>query len=297
MPVAASTAITASYSYFPGCSLHSTGLEYNQSVLAVFAHLGLDLIEMEGWNCCGASSAHAVDQFLALALPARNLVIAQESNRHLAVPCAACFNRMKSVQHHFEHNPESRTQVLSALNVPELKTVPVRHILGILYEDFGAKRLAAQIRHPLKGLKVAAYYGCLLVRPPEVVQFDDPEHPHIMPELLTASGAEVVSWSDMTECCGGSLSLSRADIVYHLVGSLANRAHEAGAQALVTACPLCQVNLEMRQGKGKTGDSVILPVFYFTELIGLALGLEEAPKWWAKHLIDPRPLLDSLRLL
>jgi len=297
MPEATGAPGAASYSYYPGCSLHSTGLEYNQSVLAVFRHLGLNLVELDGWNCCGASSAHALDQFLALALPARNLALAQESDRDLAVPCAACFNRMKSVQHHFKNDPECRDQLLDAIGDHDPGAVSVRHILSVLYEDYGCERISDQVRRPLTGLKVAAYYGCLLVRPPEVVQFDDPDHPHVMPDLLIAAGAEVVEWSDSTECCGGSLSLSRSDIVYRLVGQLASRAREAGAQALVTACPLCQVNIEMRQQKTKKSGTPNLPVFYFTELLGLAFGLQETKKWWRMHLIDPRPLLDSLGLL
>lgn len=294
---AADGSAVTSYSYYPGCSLHSTGLEYNQSVLAVFRHLGLELLELDGWNCCGASSAHAMDPFLALALPARNLVLAQAAEHDLAVPCAACFNRIKSVQHRFAIDPDCRQQVLEAIGTPDFPTVPVRHILEILYEDVGAQGIAAQVRRPLRGLKVAAYYGCLLVRPPEVTQFDDPDHPHVMPDLLQAAGAGLVDWSEMTECCGGSLSLSRSDIVYRLVGLLASRAQEAGAQALVTACPLCQVNIEMRQHKNTKASAPNMPVFYFTELLGLAFGLPEAKKWWAKHLIDPRPLLDSLGLL
>lgn len=296
MSEATATPVAASYSYYPGCSLHSTGLEYNQSVLAVFHHLGLNLVELDGWNCCGASSAHALDASLALALPARNLALAQEADRDLAIPCAACFNRMKSVQHRYANDPECRGQLLEAIGDHDPQAVSVRHILDILYEDCGCERISAQVRRPLAGLKVAAYYGCLLVRPPEVVQFDDPDDPHVMPDLLKAAGAEVVDWSDSTECCGGSLSLARADIVYRLVGQIASRAQEAGAQALVTACPLCQVNIEMRQQKNKKSDTPNLPVFYFTELLGLAFGIPEAKKWWGKHLIDPRPLLVSLGL-
>jgi heterodisulfide reductase subunit B len=138
-------------------------------------------------------------------------------------------------------------------------------------------------------LKVVTYYGCLLVRPPEITRFEDPDDPQVMAELLCAVGAEVMPWSHATDCCGGSLSLSRSDVVQNLVGRLAERAREAGADAIVTACPLCQVNLEMRQvHKPK------IPAFYFTELLGLAFGLPEAEKWWGKHLIDPRPVLETL---
>ena len=144
----------------------------------------------------------------------------------------------------------------------------------------------------MREFKVFSYYGCLLVRPPEIAQFDDPDDPHVMADLLRAVGADVKTWSYATDCCGGSLSLSRSDIVSGLVTRLAERAREAGAEAFVTACPLCQVNLEMRQ----TGQAK-MPAFYFTELLGLAFGLPDAHKWWGKHLIDPRPMLRSAGLV
>lgn len=279
--------------------MHSTGLEYGLSTRAVFKHLGLQLVELPGWNCCGASSAHTLDHFLALALPARNLALAQEAGHDLAVPCAACFNRMKSVDYVMQNDPASRNELQSAVGFEYNGQVAIRPLLGVLYEDYGCDMIAAQVLYPLSQLKVVTYYGCLIVRPAQVTQFDDPNDPHIMRDLLTAAGAQVMPWSDATECCGGSLSLSRSDIVYRLVEHLVERAREAGADAIVTACPLCQVNLEMRQGKGRRGgqDSKDTPVFYFTELLGLAFGLKEARAWWGKHLIDPRPLLSSAGLL
>jgi heterodisulfide reductase subunit B len=165
-------------------------------------------------------------------------------------------------------------------------------VLAVLHDDYGTNHLAQQVQRPLYGLRVVPYYGCLLVRPPEITQFDDPDDPQVMASLLRAAGAEVMAWSHATDCCGGSLSLSRSDVVESLVGRLAERAREAGAQALVTACPLCQVNLEMRQ----TGENKV-PAFYFTELLGLAFGLPDTSKWWGKHLIDPRPLLRDLGLV
>jgi heterodisulfide reductase subunit B len=280
-----------SYSYYPGCSLHSTGLEYGLSTRAVFKHLGLELHELDGWNCCGASSAHALDHTLALALPARTLSQAQASGRDLVIPCAACYNRLKGADLAMRGDLRVRSQMESLLGFRYTGTAAVRPVLAVLAEDVGSERIAAQARNPLDGLKVVTYYGCLLVRPPEIAQFDDPENPQVMASLLRAVGAEVMPWSHATDCCGGSLSLSRSDVVQRLVGRLAERAREAGAHAIVTACPLCQVNLEMRQ----TGQPKI-PAFYFTELLGLAFGLTEASEWWGKHLIDPRPLLETLRI-
>jgi heterodisulfide reductase subunit B len=277
------------YSYYPGCSLHSTGLEYGLSTRAVFKHLGLGLTELAGWNCCGASSAHTLDHTLALALPARTLSQAQAFDRDLVIPCAACYNRLKGADLAMRTDAETRSQMESMLGFQYTGTVAVRPILAVLAEDVGVQRIADETRNPLHGLKVVTYYGCLLVRPPEIAQFDDPDNPQVMAELLRAVGAEVMDWSHATDCCGGSLSLSRSDVVQSLVGKLAGRAREAGADAIVTACPLCQVNLEMRQtAKPK------MPAFYFTELLGLAFGLPDANNWWGKHLIDPRPVLERV---
>lgn len=279
------------YSYFPGCSLHSTGLEYGLSTRAVFKHLGMELNELPDWNCCGASSAHALDHDLALALPTRNLALAQQMGGDLVTPCAACFNRLKSADHTLNSNAELREHMEGVVGFKFTGEVAVRPVLAVLYEDYGLDSIRNQVHQPLEGLKVVTYYGCLLVRPPEITQFDNPDNPQVMGKLLSAVDAEVVPWSHATDCCGGSLSLSRSDVVQHLVGKLADRAREAGADAIVTACPLCQVNIEMRQ-TGKTK----IPVFYFTELLGLAFGLPEAETWWGKHLIDPRPALERIRV-
>ena len=280
------------YAYYPGCSLHSTGLEFGLSTRAVFKHLDMGLVELDGWNCCGASSAHAVSHTLAVALPARNLALAQAIGYDLVAPCAACFNRMKAADYYLRTDPVMRAEVESIVGFKYSGEVAVRPVMAVLYEDYGPEQIARQVRHPLEGLKVVPYYGCLLVRPPQVTQFDDPDNPQVMAALLRAAGAEVLPWSHATDCCGASLSLSRADVVQNLVGRLVERAREAGADALVTACPLCQVNIEMRQ----TQDAK-MPAFYITELLGLAFGLPEARKWWSKHLIDPRPVLSQAGLV
>jgi heterodisulfide reductase subunit B len=277
------------YSYYPGCSLHSTGLEYGLSTRAVFRHLGLELTEIADWNCCGASSAHILDHRLAVALPARTLALAQPLGQDLVTPCAACYNRLRSADHIMRTDPSTRSEMETLIGFEYTGQVSVRPVLAVLYEDVGLQRITSEVRQPLAGLRVVTYYGCLLVRPPEVAQFDDPDDPQVMGALLRAVGAEVMPWSHATDCCGGSLSLGRSDVVQRLAGKLAARAREAGADAIVTACPLCQVNLEMRQ----TAEPK-LPTFYFTELLGLAFGVPEAKKWWGKHLIDPHGALQKV---
>ena len=286
-----------SYSYYPGCSLHSTGLEYGLSTRAVFKHLGLELTELEDWNCCGASSAHVFDHELALALPARTLYQAQEFNRDLVIPCAACYNRLKGADNALRNDSAMRSELESTLGFKYTGAVAVRPVLAVLAEDVGVGRISAETNRPLHGLKVVTYYGCLLVRPPEIAQFDDPDNPQVMAELLRAVGAEVMPWSHATDCCGGSLSLSRSDVVQNLVGKLAERAREAGADAIATACPLCQVNLEcyQKQVNREFGTDFNIPVLYFTQIVGLAFGISPKRLGIGTEFVSATPILNCAR--
>lgn len=274
-------------SYYPGCSLHATAVEYDLSTRAVLQRLGVELIEIPDWNCCGASSAHSLNETLALGLPARNLALAQEEGLDLVVPCEACFNRLKTAEKVLKEDPIKGEKIERVVGFKYEGGFEVRSLLDLVGNLIGLERLQSMVQRPLSGLRLVAYYGCLLVRPPEVVQFEDPENPQLLNRLLQALGAEPLEWSYATDCCGGSLALTRGDLAKILVTKLASKAREAGAQAMATACPLCQVNLEMRQEE--------IPIFYFTELMALALGVEE--NWWGKHLIDPRPLLRTLDLM
>jgi len=276
------------FSYYPGCSLQATALEYDLSTRAVLKRLGVELIELPDWNCCGASSAHSLNETLSLALPARNLALAQREGVDLLVPCAACFNRLKTAEKALREDPIKREKIEKVVGFQYEGDFEVRSPLDLIGNLIGLERLHSVVQRPLSGLRLVAYYGCLLVRPPEVVQFEDPENPQLLNQLLQALGAEPLEWSYATDCCGGSLALTRVDLAKTLVTKLVCKAQEARAQAMVTACPLCQVNLEMRQEE--------MPIFYFTELVGLALGLEENKNWWGTHLIDPRPLLRNLDL-
>lgn len=280
------------FSYYPGCSLHSTAIEYNASVLGVFKELQTGLHELDDWNCCGASSAHIFNHELSLALPARNLAIAQEAGRDIVMPCAACYNRHKSVDHVMRKDPSHKASLEEIIGFQFTGEVRVRPLLDVIVNEIGLEEVKTHVTRPLKGLKAVGYYGCLLVRPPGVTQFDHPENPQHMNSLLEALGAEAKTWSHATDCCGGGLSLTKSDTTSRLVSRLADRAKEAGAEAIVTSCPLCQVNLEMRQA----GGGPKMPVFYFTELIGLAFGLDQVRSWLKKHLIDPLPVLEKAHL-
>ena len=278
------------YAYYPGCSLEAMAREYDQSVRAVCAHLGIELSELPDWSCCGASSGHSTSRWLACTLAGRNLVLAEGMKLDIAVACPACYVRLRNAHHEMQRDNRLREELSSVMAVPYRAEYSTRHFLDIICHDVGLENLKNKVVKPLRGLKLAAYYGCYLVRPPELVAFDDPENPQCLDTLLDTLGAEVRDWSGKVDCCGGSLSLSKREIAGHLVAELVEMAGRAGAEAMVTACPLCHANLEMRQ-TGADGDK--LPVFYFTELIGLALGIAEARAWLGKHLISPSGLLAS----
>ncbi len=277
------------FTYYPGCSLESTASEYDASVRAVFKALQVELNEIEDWNCCGATSAHSLDPLLALALPTRNISLAQAAGKDIVMPCAACFNRHKTADYELRHDPQKRAQLEQIIGFTYQGNIAVRPILDVIVTQIGLKSVAERVVRPLRGLKAVGYYGCLLVRPPQVTQFENPENPQWMNQLISVLGAEAVPWSYATECCGGGLTLTKSDIAARLVSNLAAHAREAGAQTIVTSCPLCQLNLEMRQREDPK-----IPIFYFTELIGLAFNLAEASGWWKKHLINPLPLLDEV---
>jgi heterodisulfide reductase subunit B len=278
------------YAYYPGCSLQSTTTEYDLSVRAVCSSLGIELTELVGWNCCGASSGHSTNRWLAHALAGRNLALAEREGLDIAVACPACYVRLRTTSQEMKDNPQQRDELADLLDMPYEAKYDTRHLLDIIFNNIGPEELKKRVVKLLKGLKLACYYGCYLVRPPVVVAFDDPENPQSMDTLLEALGAEVRDWSGKVDCCGGSLSLSKREIASQLVADITEMAQRAGAQAIVTACPLCHSNLEMRQAAEKQNR---LPIFYFTELIGLAIGITEAKSWLKKHIISPLNLLAS----
>ncbi len=281
------------YGYYPGCSLESTAKEYDLSMHVTAKKLDVELVELHDWNCCGASSGHCTNYELSLALPARNLAIAEKAGLNVAVACAACYLRFKQTNHDLKKNDTLRQKVESLIEMPYKGNVEVKHLLEVFAKEVGLEEIKKRVKKPLRGLKLAAYYGCYLVRPPDVTQFDDPEQPMLMDNLLAALGAEPVEYTHKVECCGGSLLLGRVDIVQKLVDDICQAALDAGAQAIVTACPLCMANLDTRQSKTK------VPVIHFSELTGLALGAE--PKqynvWLKKHINSPAPILKAKGLI
>ena len=281
-------------SFFPGCSLEGTAREYGESIDAVCYFLGIKLEELPGWTCCGASAAHCINEFLSVSLPAKNLLIAENLKHDLVTPCAACFSRLKNAEKALIK--ESQEQYTATPFRGEIK---ILHLLEFFCRKNVIARIKDQIKRPLSNLKVASYYGCLLVRPPRITDAENWEDPQTLDNLISLLGGETVSWPYKTECCGGSLLLTNLDIARRLIGRILDMAKEAEADCIVTACPLCQSNLDTRQeeiGKAK-GITYNLPVFYFTELLGLAFGLKDTKKWFRRHFVDPRPLLKAKKLI
>jgi len=286
------------YAYYPGCSLHSTAVDYQQSIDSVFKKLAIELQEIEDWTCCGASAAHVSGVLLPLALPAKDLWKAEKMGLEVVAPCAACYNRMRQANHKLRENAELRRKVNQVLQADYRAQVKVRHISDIVVNEYGLEAIVKLLEKDLKGMKVACYYGCLSARPQKIVAFDDPVYPSYLDRLIRALGGESIEWPFKTECCGGSFSVSKKDVVLKLTHDLLDMAKNLGAEALVVDCPLCQFNLDFRQEEVEKqyGVHYGLPVFYFTQLLGLSLGLRSEALGLEKLNVDPFPLLERKNL-
>jgi len=280
------------YSYYPGCTAETTSVEFGLSTEAVCEALDVELLELKDWSCCGASSAHSLNHELARALPGRNVALAQEAGLDIVIPCPACYQNSMAADRAFRQDEDWRRKMESLLDFEYTGQGRPRHLLDMLSHDLDIDTIEAKVARPLEGLKVASYYGCVLVRPPEVTGWDDQEHPMTMDRLMEAAGAEPVDWSYKVDCCGASMTLSISDVVVNLATRIVAGAIEAGADCIASACGICQINLDTRQAVQEK-----MPVFYFTELMALAFGLPDVEKWLVKHTANPRPLLQKKGLL
>ena len=281
-------------SFYPGCTSHSTGIEYTLSLHAVAEALGIELREIEKWNCCGAAAAHSLNRLLGLALPARNIAQAQLLDLPLAVPCAGCFNALKKADYALSHDAEMRRKLEEVVGFTYTGKLDVKLLHQVIVDHIGLAAVKRRVTRPLTGLKVAAYYGCALVRPPAVTGMGDHENPRFLEQIVEVLGAEALEWSYKTDCCGADIAMTHAGIATEIADRITEMAMEADADCAMVSCGLCQINLEMRQSaKGRKR----LPVFYFTELMGIAMDLPGRGKWWGKHIVDPRPVLRSRSLL
>jgi heterodisulfide reductase subunit B len=263
------------YLYFPGCSLKGTGKAYEESLLAVFRALGVELREIEDWNCCGATAYMSVDEAKSYALAGRNLAIAEREDLDVIAPCSACYLGLNKAQKSLQEHPEILARVTKALAAAGLEyhgKVKVRHPLDVLVNDIGLEAIKAKIQRPMSGHKFAPYYGCQIVRP--FASFDDQYDPKTMDQLLAAAGAESVTFPLKTRCCGGSLTGTVPEVGLRLAYIIIKEAKRRGAEAVVTVCPLCQFNLDGYQDQiARKYEAVDMPVVYFTQVLGVAMGL------------------------
>lgn len=284
--------------YYPGCSLHGTSREFDESVRAVAARLGIALHEIEDWSCCGASATHGKNPLLGVALPARNLALAEaQGHDEVLAPCAACFSRLAEAHHQIAEDEALAETVGELLERPFGNVVEVTNIVQFLLEHAEQIQEGVSASPQVEGigeLKVASYYGCLLVRPVDVAGADDTEVPTTMEQVAAACGATPVKWNMAVECCGGSFSMSRTSSVLRLGRAIIDDAHKAGADAIVVACPMCHANLDFRQAAMARDGGDAVPVLYLTQLVGLALGIDAEELGLQRHFVDPRPLIASL---
>jgi len=280
--------------YYPGCTLSTKAKNYDRSGRAVAAALGLELEELPEWQCCGATFPLVLDDSMALIAPTRVLYQAQQAGERVATLCAICFNVLRRSQALLERDPEMLERINWFTEQEYRGEVHVVHFLEVLRDDLGWEALAERVVRPLTGLRVAPYYGCLLLRPYEEIGLDDPEDPVIMHDLVRALGAEPVDFPYNIECCGSYLTVREPQVSDTLSKDIVASARECSAQVIITACPLCQFNLDYPQREteaGRTGNEI--PILYFTQLMAVALGLPEETWGLEDHYVDPRPLFNE----
>lgn len=283
------------FAYYPGCTLKSTGIEYDMSTKKVCEKLGIDLWEIPDWNCCGASSAHVTSELLAQALPARNNAIAEEAGLDLAISCAACYSRCKLSEVAVRSSKEKAKEISEIIERPYEAKSTVRSTVDIILNDYGLDKFKEKITNSLEGLKTVSYYGCLLVRPAEI-SIDDPEDPTAIDKITEATGATAIDWSCKTECCGASHATSDQQMGLSMVEKILDGAKKTGADCIITACPMCTSNLDMRQSQvgKKFNKEYNIPVLYFTQLMGLALGIDPKELGLDKHFVKTTDLVNKI---
>ncbi|KPK93087.1 MAG: hypothetical protein AMJ88_09240 [Anaerolineae bacterium SM23_ 63] len=281
------------YAYFPGCSLEQIGLSYHQSSIETTKKLGVELKELEDWNCCGATTYFHVDELLAYALCARNLAMAEKDGLDLVAPCSACYKNSYFTNKYLKEDPDLAEHINYALEEDNLSfsgQIEVKHLIEVFVHDVGFDEIRNNVSKPLEGLRVAPYYGCQILRPKK--DDEDVEQAEYFEELLSAIGAEPIPYPLKLKCCGGSLLISNRIAALSMVRNLLQNAEENGAAVIATACPMCQVNLEcyQQQVNQEFGTRFSVPVVYFTQLMGLALGIPGKKLGIGKEIVAATPL-------
>lgn len=280
--------------YYPGCTLHGTAREYDASTKAVCKAAGIDLVEIEDWNCCGALEA-IFDKELSMGLSARNNFKAQKTGLDLVTPCSICSHNLSRADTAMKENSVFRAKIERALG-EKYKGVKIKHLLDVIVNDVGIDAISKKFTKPLKGIKSVAYYGCLLVRPSEVSKFDNPENPMSLDNLIKSTGADCLPFAQKTKCCGGNLLMSRQDYAFLLTKNIFDEAKARGANCVVVACPMCHMLLDGQQKTIEKAHNTIIdmPVLYFTQLIGLAMGLSEKELELGKNMVSTSKLIESI---
>lgn len=284
------------YLYYPGCSQEGSARDYDLSLKVVLRALGVGLKEVEDWSCCGSTPAHTVDHLLAAALGARNLALVEAAGSDtVTTPCPSCLAVLKRAHHAMAADGAFRDEVNELLDEPYQGSVMPKSTLQVLYEDVGLEAVTARVTHALPDIRVAPYYGCILNRPPDIARFDDPENPVAMDRLLAAAGLQVVDFAFKVECCGAAFGVPKREMVNRLTHKVLAMALDAGANCLAVVCPLCQQNLDLRQGQVNriTGAGFNLPVLYFSQLLGLAFGYSEKDLGMEKLVVGAEGIVRS----
>jgi heterodisulfide reductase subunit B len=290
------------YSYYPGCSLERNARAYHDSTIAIAPYLNMELMEIDDWNCCGATEYFSINGLGAYALVARNLAIAasQPENGQLVAPCSACFLNLTKTDHHMSESSDLNDKVNQALSAGGLSynpgSVQTRHLLDVIVSDVGIEAIVAKVTKHLFNLRVAPYYGCLVARPGYVGGFDDSEYPTTLDKLLKALGAEVVDFPMKTHCCGGHMTQISSETALELINQLLMNAEEHHSDAIVTLCPMCQLNLDAYQNSvnKRFGTDYNIPVLYFTQLLGLAFGVPADMLGFGSEFVDVKTALDKI---
>ena len=285
------------FAYFPGCSLEKLAVSYHTSTLETSKKLGVNLQELEDWNCCGSTTYFHIDELLAYTLTARNLAIAEKTGLDVVAPCSACFKNMFFTAVHMKKDPDLAEHINFALEEDGLNfsgNTKVKHLLEMFAQDVGPEEIRSKVTHPLEGVKVAPYYGCQILRPRK--DHEEIENPRYFEDLLSAIGATPIEYSLKTRCCGGSLIISSRIAALSMVRNLLQCAVDQKADMIATACPMCQVNLECYQQSvnQEFGTQFTVPILYFTQLMGLALGVPKKKLGIGKELVSASPILAAL---
>lgn len=287
------------YAYYPGCSLESTSPDFNESTKAIVEFLNLGIEELPDWVCCGASSLHPSDKLMSLALPSMTLDSANQSKKDIMVQCPACYAHLREAQLALQKDGAEKNDLIEVIGKDVPAKMQIKHLSEILIQEIGIPALQEKMVKKLEGLKIANYYGCVIVRPKEVMKYDDPENPMIMDNLISATGAESIEWPFKTKCCGAGYSISKTEVTLDLTYEILSQAKKNGAEAISVLCPLCHINLDLRQKaiEQRYHEKFNLPIFYYTQLLGLAFGLNPKKLALDRLFVNPFPLLKSKGLL